>query len=115
MVKEELIRHYLDLKPCIEDLPGDLAQLATIIEELAPGKGVDATLRIAQEFRGTYIYCHNTDALYRTARDRWLIEQYTKGLKVPNLARAVQLSERRVWKILGKEPSEDRQLKLFKN
>lgn len=102
-----------DLEPTIDELPGDLSRLARIIEEVAPGCGVKATLFIAQEFRATYIYCHSTDALWRSARDRMLIELYDQGAKVPELAREVKLSERQVWKILGKEPVDERQGRLF--
>lgn len=103
----------INITPKVEELPGDLSRLAAIIEQITPGKGVETVLRIAAEFKGTYIYCHSTDALWRAARDRWIREQYDAGTRVPDIARAIERSERRVWTILGKEPEDDRQMKLF--
>ncbi len=102
-----------DMFPRIEELPGDLSRLAQIIEALAPGLGVAIVLRIAGAFRGTTIYCHNMDALTRKVRDRWVRDHYDAGGRVPDLARSVGLSERRVWEILGTAPVDDRQLRLF--
>ncbi|BDD85951.1 hypothetical protein [Desulfofustis limnaeus] len=42
-----------DLIPRIEELPGDLSQLARAIDEVVPGYGVKVVLRVAEEFRGT--------------------------------------------------------------
>lgn len=102
-----------DLIPEIGELPGDLSQLAKAIDEIVPGFGVKVVMRIAEEFRGTYIYFHNNDAIKRKARDRRIIDMYDNGRRVPEIARYVRLSERQVWNILGKEPGDDRQLKLF--
>jgi len=102
-----------DLVPGIDELPGDLAQLARVIEEIVPGFGVLIVLRIVREFRGTYLYCRNLDDLRRQARNRRIIERYDAGDRVPEIARWARLSERQVWTILGKEPGEDRQLSLF--
>lgn len=99
--------------PEIDELPGDLSHLAEIIESVSSGKGVEATLAIAQEFRGTTIYCHNVDTLKRTVRNRRLIKQYTNGSNVPDLAREVGLSIRQAWSILGKEPDDKRHGKLI--
>ena len=103
-----------DLIPRVDELPGDLSQLARVVEEIVPGSGVKVVLRIAEEFRGTTVYFHNLDALLRQARNRLIIERYDKGERVPEIARDVRLSERQIWAILGKEPEEERQLKLFK-
>lgn len=102
-----------DLIPGIDDLPGDLAQLARTVESVVPGHGVRVVLRIVKEFRGTHIYCRNLDGLQRAVRDRWVIEMYTNGARVAEIARVVHLSERQVWTILGREPEDDRQLSLF--
>lgn len=102
-----------DLIPRIEELPGDLSQLARAIEEVVPGLGVKIVLRVASEFRGTHVYFHNLDAIERKARNRIILEMYDKGAKVPEIARIVRLSERQVWTVLGKEPGEERQLVLF--
>lgn len=102
-----------DLIPRIEDLPGDLSQVAQVIESVMPGAGVKVVMRLASEFRGTYVYFRNLDDIGRTARNRAIVEMYTKGMRVPEIARAVKLSERQVWTVLGSEPGDDRQLKLF--
>lgn len=116
-VLQELLPELLpaDMMPRAEELPGDLARLAVIIDEITPGQGVEITLRIAAEFRGTTVYCHNIDALYRKSRDRWIREQFDPPInaRVPDLARAAKLSERRVWEILGTEPVNERQMRLF--
>ena len=102
-----------DLYPTIEELPGDLSQVAAIIEKMAPGLGVKITLLLAGRFRGTTSYWHNVDALTRKARDRWVREHFDRGERVPDMARTVRLSERRVWAILGTEPVDDRQGRLW--
>jgi len=101
-----------------EELPGDLARLAELVDQAVPGRGVEVTLRIARAFRGTYIYCHNIDALLRKPRDRWIREQYARGARVPDIARKVGLGERRGWDILGSagksgKVKDDRQMGLF--
>lgn len=110
---EELKQLPADLYPAINELPGDLARLAAIIDQMAPGKGVETTMQIAQEFRGTTIYCHNIDAIFRKARDRWVRDHFDAGGRVPDIARTVGLSERRVWEILGKAPVDERQGRLW--
>ncbi|MDR3631331.1 MAG: helix-turn-helix domain containing protein [Desulfocapsaceae bacterium] len=102
-----------DLVPEAIELPGDLAEMAMIIDGYIPGLGVEITMAIAQRFRGTYVFCHNLDALWRAARDRRIVEFYDDGMKVPEIARLVGLGQRRVWDILGKPPEDDRQMKLF--
>lgn len=102
-----------DLIPRIEELPGDLSELARVVEEVAPGLGVKIVLRVAAEFRGTHVYFHNLDAIERKARNRVILEMYDNGTRVPEIARIVRLSERQVWTVLGKDPGEERQFALF--
>ena len=104
-----------ELWPTAEELPGDLARLAQVIEELAPGRGVELALHIARRFRGTHIYCHNPDAVFRRPRNRWIREQYDAGVRVPDIARAVGLGERQIWHILGStgKTGDKRQEELF--
>ncbi len=111
--KSEIRQQLKNLTPEIKELPGDLPLLAEIIEKSLPGKGVDVVLEIVAEFRGTYLYCPTIDKLEKAARNRLILELYAQGAKVPELARAVILTERQVWKILGKEPADDRQGRLF--
>lgn len=111
--KNEIRKQLQKLTPEIKELPGDLPLLAEIIEKYIPGKGVDVVLDIVSEFRGTYLYCPTVDKLQRAARNRLIVDLYDKGAKVPEIARAVGLTERQIWKILGKEPVDDRQGRLF--
>lgn len=87
--------------PTIGELPGDLSRLAEIIESHAPGQGVKITMAIADEFRGTKIHCHNMDVLKRKVRNSRIVDQFGKGVRVPEIARKVRLGERQVWSILG--------------
>jgi len=93
--------------PKISELPGDLARLAEIIETVCPTKGVEATIAIVNEFRGTNIYCRNLDAIKRKARNRRIIEEFSGGSTAPKIAREVGLGVRQVWAILGSETIED--------
>jgi hypothetical protein len=102
-----------DLIPRIDELPGDLSEVARVIDKHAPGQGVTITMALAERFRSTYVLFHNTDALKRAARNRRIIEMYDAGIKVPEIARIVGLGARWVWEILGKSPEDEKQLKLF--
>lgn len=103
-----------NMLPTIDELPGDLSGVAAVIEEMAPGLGVDITLALVQHYRGTYIYCHNVDAIERAARNRWIKELRDSGMTVPEIARRVGLGERRVWDITGEPDMESNgQMKLF--
>ncbi|EKE11384.1 MAG: hypothetical protein ACD_15C00093G0002 [uncultured bacterium] len=103
-MRSDLIRKQKEYRPSIDELPGDLSRLAKVIETVEPVKAVEITLRIAEEFRGTSIYCHNTDMFKRRARDIWIIEEYSNGISVKELALAANISVRAVQEILGKEP-----------
>lgn len=103
----------MEMLPNIDELPGDLAQLARVIEEVAPGMGVRIVLQLVKEYRGTPIYIRNLDDLERRVRDQKIIDRYGLGERVVDIARDVGLSDRQIWKILGREPGMDKQLKLF--
>lgn len=102
-----------DSLPAICELPGDLNPLAEVLERIVPGKGVRITLLLAEEYRGTAVYFHNDDWLKRKLRDQRIVERYNEGERVADIARDVKLSASHVWKILGREPGEDKQLPLF--
>ena len=51
--------------------------------------------------------------MFRPIRDLWIIEMYDAGYRATDIARAVGLCERQVWNILGREPGEDKQMRLF--
>jgi Mor family transcriptional regulator len=102
-----------NMLPTIEELPGDLSGVAAVIEELAPGLGVKITLALVKHYRGTYIYCHNVDAIERAARNRWIKQLRDAEMTVPEIARRVGLAERQVWNITGEADIDNRQMKLF--
>ncbi len=105
------LQEKMDLSP--KDLPGDMAKLAELLEDLVPGEGVRLTLALGDQYRSTFIYFHNFDKFQRKLRNQWIIEQYGEGIKVPEIARKVKLSERHVWEILGTSEEEEKQLSLF--
>ena len=94
-------------------LAGDLARLAELINTVSPGLGREIVVWICREFGGTCVYFLQPEKLFREARDRWIIQQYDAGHRVPEIARATGISDRQVWNVLGKDPGEDRKLKLF--
>lgn len=104
-----------EYRPDIDDLPGDLARIATIIEELRPGHGVELTLFLAQAFRGQNMYFRNVDYLVRQVRDDAIRKEYDQGTRVRDLALKWRLCQRRVEKILSaiEKPGAGRQLSLF--
>lgn len=94
-------------------LSDDLTRLADIIDSVLPGRGRELVVKIAKEFAGSYVYFQQREKIFRITRDQWIIEQYEAGHRVPEIAREVQLSERQIWTILGREPDEERQMSLF--
>jgi Mor family transcriptional regulator len=95
------------------ELRDDLARAAEILDRLVPGKGKELVIRLAAEFGGTYVYFPQEEKLTRKHRDPWIIDKYAAGYRVVEIARAARLSERQVWNILGREPGEEKQMKLF--
>jgi len=89
----------------INQLPGDLRHLAEVLREHFPDAPYIAiVLRIAKEFRGTYIRVHSLDDLEREIRNTEIRAEYTSGKKAPQLAIKFRLTERHIWNILGTEP-----------
>ena len=101
--------------PAIDDLPGELAQLAREIASVCPEMAVRIVLLLERSYRGTSIYFHNVDAIRRRVRNARIIARYTEGERVDDIARSIGMSSRQVWNILGNEPDveDGRQLKLF--
>lgn len=93
--------------PEIDELSGDLRMLAEKV-------GVRTALQISALFDGTpaRLYGHRRWVL--KWRDKEIRAEYDKGgISIIDLARKVGLSDRHVLTILGKEPGEDKQLRLF--
>ncbi len=89
----------------LEKLPGDLRRIAEIA-------GIDATLKIAKEFGGAYLYIPKLDGLYREIRDASIREEYDNGKSVRELARKHDLTDRHIYNILGVQPEDDKTFSL---
>lgn len=84
------------------DLSEELFRIAEIIDTIKPGSGKEAVVSICREFAGTHVYFLQDQKIFRKARDTWIIQQYDKGHRVPEIARFVKMSERQIWNILGR-------------
>lgn len=93
--------------PELEDLTGDLRQLAEIV-------GVRLALIVAQRMGGTYLKLPSLKPWARSRRDRWMRSRYDKGgITVVELARLVGLGERQTYVILGSSEPDERQRRLW--
>lgn len=100
--------------PSIEELPGDLRQVA---EEV----GVKNTMKLVHKFRGTAIYFHNMDKFFRAWRDncirrdfdRLLAEGRSARRAADELGRKYTLSARWIFEIVGSAGLDSRQMNLF--
>lgn len=75
-------------------LPGDLALIAEVA-------GLDAALKIAEAFRGSYIYVPGLDGFGRELRNERIREDYGRGLSVRRLSIKYSLTERSIRSVLG--------------
>ncbi len=87
-----------DNQELLDQLPGDLRKIAEVV-------GVDAAVKIAKAFAGTYLYIHKIDAFLREMRDHDIRMEYAQGKKPRELAIKNRLTERQIWNILGFEPA----------
>lgn len=87
--------------PSPEELPGDLALLATSIERVVPGYGVKCTLAIAHDLGGTGLYVHKINKLEREVRNRAIKTDYNlPKMTRRKLAHKYNLCERQIDYIL---------------
>lgn len=94
--------------PEIDELKGDLRMLAELV-------GVRLSLQISELFDGTPARLYGHRRWLVNWRDRQIRAEYDRGgISVVDLARKFGISERHAYNILGQEPGEDRQLRLFK-
>ena len=96
--------------PAIEELNGDLRMLAELV-------GVRMALRISALFDGTPARLYGHKRWLIKWRDQEIRAEYDRGgISIIDLARKVNLSDRHVLTILGKDDASiaaDKQLKLF--
>ena len=83
----------------IDALPGDLRRIAEVA-------GVEAAVKIARAFRGTFLYVPGLDEMMRRLRDEMIKREYDEGRKVRRIAQKYGITQRRVWMILN-SPSSD--------
>lgn len=79
MLKTEIIDLPEEYRPNIDELPGNLRWIATVIDELLPGKGVQITLALAQRFNG-HVYFRKVDKFINAWRDDRIRSEYDQGL-----------------------------------
>jgi hypothetical protein len=77
-------------KRLIESLPGDLRHIAQVA-------GLEAAIRIARAFRGTYLYVPD---LMRQIRDEKIRHEYDRGRDFRSLALEYGLTQRQIRNIL---------------
>ena len=63
--------------------------------------GRPAALRLHQRFSRTKIYVAKMDEVLRDQRNRAIVDDYSSGVSVSNLARSYGLSDRQIWNILS--------------
>jgi len=88
--------------PEVEDLPGDLALIAAVVEEQLPDHGVEVALLLSKTFRSQELYIHSLDRLGRQWRNDTIRQEYESGTPVRDLCAKWTLSQRWVEDILGK-------------
>lgn len=86
-------------KRLIESLPGDLKQIAQVA-------GLEAAIRIARAFRGTYLYVPGLDELMKQIRDEKIRKEYDEGSGTKGLAAKYGVSQRHIRRILHSQASE---------
>ncbi|WP_417913692.1 hypothetical protein [Candidatus Electronema sp. JM] len=113
-LRDEYRQHMAAIAPQVGELPGDLAMIAGLIEEISPGQGVRITMMLADRLHGTKVLWHNLRGMYKQQRDAWMRQRYDAGdVTVRDLALVTGLGERQVSRVLGKVDEEGPQLRLF--
>lgn len=93
--------------PSLEELTGDMRYLANLV-------GVRMALKISELFDCTPIRLYGHRRWILNYRDSKIRAEYDSGnISGVELARKYGLSDRQIWNIIGKEPGDDRQLRLF--
>lgn len=95
-----------DYLPAPEELPGDLALIATQVEEVWPDHGVRVAIVLSQLFPGIHIYIRNVNHLIRQMRDDAIREDRADGMKIKQISIKYKLATRTIEKILAQKPSQ---------
>jgi len=81
---------------------------------LAQCIGIDAlTSLVKQTGGGRWLYVAKCARGLREARNREIVQLYSQGVPVDELARRYHLSDRWIWNILGSTVMDDKQVSLF--
>ncbi len=76
--------------------------------------GIDAlTSLVKQTGGGRWLYVAKCARGLREARNREIVQLYSQGVPVDELARRYHLSDRWIWNILGSTVMDDKQVSLF--
>ncbi len=78
----------------IEMLPGELRKIAEVA-------GLEAAVRIARSFRGSFLYVPGLDDMMRRARDEVIKRDYDTGIRARELAKKHRITERQIRKIVS--------------
>ena len=117
-LREEYNRHMSEWRPSIEELPGDLKDIAESIAEQWPDQAVDITLHLYARFPQVHVYFRNYNGLRKGHRDAWIksLPRLDQGERITarDLAIVTGLSEREIEKIRPSIKSKDKQINLFK-
>lgn len=79
----------------IDKLPGDLKRIAELT-------GIEASIKIAREFKGTCLYISSIDNFMREIRDLRIRQDFDRGIAIKRLAIKYSLTERWIRNILNK-------------
>jgi Mor family transcriptional regulator len=95
----------------IADVPADeiMAAVPGRVAEIMEAIGVEATLRLIEEYQGQQLYVPKLDGIFKRLRDRRIRDEFT-GANHAALAKRYNLSVSAVYAILA-EP--DRQPNMF--
>ena len=90
----------------IDRLPLDLQRVAEVLD-------YKSALKLASKLGGNTLYIAKLDKEFRNERNIAIIKAYGQGKRPKDIALQYNITERQVWTILGKDPSESDNLWLF--
>lgn len=102
-LREQYNEHMTNWSPTIDELPGDLKEIAECLAEKWPDDALAMTLHLYSRFPKVHVYFHNLDQLRKEHRDSWIksLPRKVNGqqISIRDIALATGLSSREVDKI----------------
>lgn len=98
-----------EYRPSIDDLPGDLRWIASVIEEALPGMGVRITLILAQRFNGPVYFRQVTKFINAWWHDKIRAEYNSGDITRKELVVKTGLSLTQINRILDSPSMQDGQ------